>query len=70
MAIGASTGGAAAAEKRNSEPSSYMRCMMTASFRATATTARLCPRLADTRTPQAFSVDQVCERVSMALAAS
>jgi hypothetical protein len=42
---------ASAAEKRISLPSSHIRCMITASLRATATTARLWPRLAAIRSP-------------------
>ena len=61
---------ASAAENRNSLPSSHIRCMITASFRATATTARLWPRLAAIRIPHALTVHHCFERTSMALAAS
>ena len=58
------------APKRNSVPSNHIRCMMTASLRATAVTARLWPRRAAIRTPQAFTVHHFFDRTSMPLAAS
>ena len=47
----------------------HMRCRMTASFLATATTARRCPRVLAICIPQAFKDDHLALRVSMALAA-
>lgn len=58
------------AEKRNVLSSIHIRCMMTASLRATATTARLWPRFAAILTPHAFTAHHFLERTSMALAAS
>jgi hypothetical protein len=45
-------------DQRNSLPSAQMRCMIIASLRATATTARLRPRRLATATPHAFNLDQ------------
>jgi hypothetical protein len=59
-----------AAAKRNSLPSSHIRCIITTSLRATATTARLWPRLAAIRVPHALTLLHCFERTSMALAAS
>src|SRR5687767_1783990 len=43
--------------QRNSDPSSHMRCRITASLRATAMTARRWPRVLARRTPQDFNED-------------
>ena len=51
-------------------PSSHIRCMMTASLRATARRARLPPARLATLTAQAFNADHRVHRVSSALAAS
>jgi len=56
--------GVAAASQRNSEPSTHMRCRITASLRATAITARLWPRVLASRTPHALSADHCAVRVS------
>ena len=60
----AARAGAALAAKRNSLPSSHIRCMTTASLRATATTARLWPRFLAIFSPQAFTLHHCCERTS------
>ena len=57
-----SPGHAAAASslvQRNSVPSTHMRCMMTASRRATATIARFIPRCRAIFMPQALSHDHL-----------
>ncbi len=53
----------------NGTSSSHMRCRMTASFRATAITARRWPRVLASLIPQAFNGDHFELRVSNALAA-
>ena len=53
-----------------SVPSIHIRCMMTASLRASATRARLAPAFLAIRTAQAFSADHRVHRVSNTLAAS
>ncbi len=55
--------------QRNGTSSSHIRCRMTASFRATAITARLWPRVLASFIPQAFSGDHFELRVSSTLAA-
>lgn len=65
------SGHAAASDPcRNSVPSAHMRCRTTASLRATATMARRRPLVFISRMPQAFRLDHVIERMSMALAAA
>ena len=54
----------------NSVPSTQMRCMMTASRRASATIARFIPRRLAICIAQALSHDHFVERNSMAWAAS
>ena len=54
----------------NPLPETHMRCMITASLRATATRARLAPRRRATATPQARSLKVGGERVISAEAAS
>jgi len=56
--------------KSNSSPVTQMRCMITASLRATATVARFMPRRLATETPQARSRDHLRVRVISADAAS
>ena len=56
--------------QRNSVPSIHMRCKMTASFRATAITARRRPRVLASRTPQALSEHHRLLRVTNACAAT
>jgi hypothetical protein len=51
-----------AAAKRNSLPSSHLRCIITAGLRATATTARLWPGLTAIRTPVPFVHGHQCRR--------
>ena len=55
--------------QRNSPPSAHMRCMITASWRATATIARRRPRRLAMAIPQAFSADHWATRVNRACAA-
>src|SRR5262249_47544886 len=55
---------------RNSVPSTHIRCITTAIRRATATIARLIPRLLAIFMPQALSHDHLMVRVSMLCAAS
>ena len=54
----------------NRLPETHMRCIITASLRATATRARLAPRLRAMATPQARSFDGWRQRVMSAAAAS
>lgn len=61
---------ASLAPRRNSLPSTHMRCKTTANLRATATRARRRPLVFISRTPQAFKLDHAIERVSMAFAAA
>jgi hypothetical protein len=61
---------ASLAPSRNSLPSTHMRCRTTANLRATATKARRRPLVFISRTPQAFKLDHVIERISMAFAAA
>jgi hypothetical protein len=56
--------------KSNSSPVTQIRCMITASLRATATVARFMPRRLATETPQARSRDHLRVRVISADAAS
>ena len=56
--------------QRNSVPSIHMRCMMTASRRASATTAFFIPRRLAIFIAQALSQDHLVVRVSMIWAAS
>ena len=58
------------ADQRKSVPSTHMRCMTTASLRATATLALRIPLRLATRMPHAFSADHFCTRVSNTPAAS
>ncbi len=60
----------ASSVQRNSLPSIHMRCMITASLRASATRARFKPRFLAIRMAQAFSADHRVVRVSTTLAAS
>jgi hypothetical protein len=53
-----------------SVPSIHIRCMITASLRASATRARLAPAFLAIRAAQAFSADHRVHRVSITLAAS
>ena len=53
-----------------SVPSIHIRCMMTASLRASATRARLAPAFLAIRAAQAFSADHCVHRVNITLAAS
>ncbi|CAB3744651.1 hypothetical protein LMG27174_07220 [Paraburkholderia rhynchosiae] len=55
--------------QRKSDPSIHILCRMTASLRATATTARRCPRLFSSRLPHALSVHQEALRETSAWAA-
>lgn len=55
--------------QRKSVPSIHILCRMTASLRATATTARRCPRLFSSRLPQALSVHHEALRETSACAA-
>ena len=55
---------------RNASPLDHIACRMTASLRATATTAFLCPFLALSISPQRLSALSLRERVSTWLAAS
>lgn len=65
------SGHAAASDpSRNSVPSTHMRCRTTAILRATATIARRRPLVFMSCMPQAFRVDHLIERMSMALAAA
>ncbi len=57
------------AANRNADPSIHMRCMTTASLRATAATARPWPLLAAIRTRQALISHHLLERTSIALPA-
>lgn len=61
---------AAEVENRNSVLSRHIAYMMTASFRATAVTAFLCPLRCAIRSPHAFKLDQPLNRVSKLFAAS
>src|ERR671912_1205717 len=61
---------AASLPKRNSLPSSHMRCKTTARFLASATVARFMPRRLATSMAQRFSVENRPERVSITFAAS
>ena len=54
----------------NGVPSIHMRCRITASLRAMATSARLRPFERARRAPHAFSDDHLAERVRMMLAAA
>ena len=56
--------------KSNSSPVTQMRCMITASLRATATVARFMPRRLATEIPQACRRDRFRERVISTDAAS
>ena len=56
--------------QRKSVPSRHMRCMMTASLRASATIARRWPRRLATSIAQAFNQDHFVTRVSSTCAAS
>jgi hypothetical protein len=56
--------------QRNSVPSTHMRCMITASRRASATIAFFIPRCLAIFIAQAFSQDHLLVRVSMTCAAS
>ena len=56
--------------QRNSVPSTHMRCMMTASRRASATIAFFIPRCLAIFMAQALSQDHLLVRVSMIWAAS
>lgn len=56
--------------KRKSVPSTHIRCMMTASFLASATLARFAPRRRAMAMAQAFNDDQATTRVIMTWAAS
>src|SRR3954454_12676820 len=56
--------------KRNSLPSSHMRCKTTASFLASATVARFMPRRLATSMAQRFNAENRPERVKMTFAAS
>lgn len=65
------SGHAAASDpSRNSVPSTHMRCRTTAILRATATMARRRPLVFISRMPQAFRLDHLIDRMSMALAAA
>jgi hypothetical protein len=61
---------AASLVQRNSVPSTQMRCMITASRRASATIARFMPRCLAIFIAQALSQDHRVERTSMLWAAS
>lgn len=56
--------------KRNSEPSSHIRCRMAASLRATAIAARFMPRFFASLRPQDFNAELSLERIIMDRAAS
>ena len=62
--------GAISLVQRNSVPSLHMRCIITASRRASATMAFFCPRRLAMFIAHAFSHDHFCTRVSMTCAAS
>ena len=62
--------GAISLVQRNSVPSLHMRCIITASRRASATMAFFCPRRLAMFIAHAFSHDHFCPRVSMTCAAS
>ncbi len=62
--------GAISFVQRNSVPSLHMRCIITASRRASATMAFFCPRRLAMFIAHAFSHDHFCTRVSMTCAAS
>src|ERR1700682_1054646 len=62
--------GAISLVQRNSVPSLHMRCIITASRRASATMAFFCPRRLGMFIAHAFSHDHFCTRVSMTCAAS
>ena len=62
--------GAISLVQRNSVPSLHMRCIITASRRASATIAFFCPRRLAMFIAHAFSHDHFCTRVSMTCAAS
>lgn len=55
---------ARAGSAQNASPLDHIACRMTASFRATATTAFLCPFLAFKPRPQRFRAESDLERVS------
>jgi hypothetical protein len=70
LLVSAQAAGLTCLVQRKSVPSRHIRCMMTASLRASATIARRWPRRFATAIAQAFSQDHFATRVSNTCAAS